>query len=330
MMQNSGTTASLRGLSVVDGQTAWASGTGATVIRTVDGGDTWTSHPLSDSIRDVQDLDFRDIQAFDGRNAIVFAAGSPALAFRTDDGGINWKRVYRNDHERAFFDGMAFWNADHGIAFSDPIGGHLLLIRSNDGGHSWHEQHPSRCPTSLPGEAGFAASGTGLAVSDMNRVWIGLGGATGEDFARVVRSEDGARTWHAASTPIRTSESAGVFSIAFANRERGVAVGGDYRQPEDSSSNLAVTADGGRSWTQGSKPPRGYRSAVAVATVDNQTVYVAVGPSGADLSRNDGHDWAPLTDEAFHTVAFAPGAAVGWSTGVDGRVARWQLASPSE
>src|SRR5258706_16398897 len=36
------TTASLRGLSVVSENTVWASGTGGAVLRTVDGGKTWS------------------------------------------------------------------------------------------------------------------------------------------------------------------------------------------------------------------------------------------------------------------------------------------------
>jgi len=41
-MQDSGTTASLRGIYSVDGKIAWASGTEGTVLRTTDGGAHWT------------------------------------------------------------------------------------------------------------------------------------------------------------------------------------------------------------------------------------------------------------------------------------------------
>ncbi len=41
-MQESGTTAGLRGIDSVDGTVAWASGTNGTVLRTIDGGAHWT------------------------------------------------------------------------------------------------------------------------------------------------------------------------------------------------------------------------------------------------------------------------------------------------
>ena len=61
--QDSQSTASLRGLSVVDSKVAWASGTDGTVLRTIDGGNSWQrrsiTHPGAD------ELDYRDVQAFD-------------------------------------------------------------------------------------------------------------------------------------------------------------------------------------------------------------------------------------------------------------------------
>ena len=50
----------------------------------------------------------------------------------------------------------------------------------------------------------------------------------------------------------------------------------------------AVTHDGGKTWTSSSKPPQGYRSAVAVAA---SHTLVAVGTSGADVSHDGGNTW---------------------------------------
>jgi len=70
-----GSTASLRGLSAVSAQTAWASGSGGTVLRTVDGGQTWQSVGPSGTA----DLQFRDIEAFDADHAVILSIATTAM-----------------------------------------------------------------------------------------------------------------------------------------------------------------------------------------------------------------------------------------------------------
>ena len=61
IVQHSGTTASLRGLSALSPREAWASGTGGTVLHTIDGGTTWTGSKVPNA----DTLDFRDVEAID-------------------------------------------------------------------------------------------------------------------------------------------------------------------------------------------------------------------------------------------------------------------------
>ncbi|MFL6373085.1 MAG: oxidoreductase, partial [Pyrinomonadaceae bacterium] len=56
--QTVNTTASFRGLAVVNEKIVWASGTGGTVIRTIDGGKTWNVIIVPGA----EKLDFRDIE----------------------------------------------------------------------------------------------------------------------------------------------------------------------------------------------------------------------------------------------------------------------------
>ena len=60
---------------------------------------------------------------------------------------------------------------------------------------------------------------------------------------------DNGRTWSAVSTPVPAGPSAGLFSIAFASRDRGIVVGGDYKAESAAVDNAAVTTDGGVTWT---------------------------------------------------------------------------------
>ncbi len=62
--QDSGVAARLRGVSAVSEQVAWASGSGNTVLRTADGGATWTRLALPPAMS-ATPLDYRDIDAID-------------------------------------------------------------------------------------------------------------------------------------------------------------------------------------------------------------------------------------------------------------------------
>src|SRR5580765_6727799 len=83
----SGTTANLRGVSA-KGQTVWVSGEKGTVLKTTDGGMTWSSV----SPRGVADLDFRDIEVIDDRTAFIMGAGEgpKSRIYKTTDGGASW------------------------------------------------------------------------------------------------------------------------------------------------------------------------------------------------------------------------------------------------
>ena len=63
--QTSTTTESLRGVSAVNRNVAWASGARGTILKTTDGGKTWRQTGMTG----VSDLDFRDIEAIDARAA---------------------------------------------------------------------------------------------------------------------------------------------------------------------------------------------------------------------------------------------------------------------
>lgn len=320
-----GSTASLRGLYPIDAVRCFASGANGTVLRTTDGA-RFERRPIQGG----ESLDFRDVHAFDADQLIVISAGTPARIYRSEDAGAAWERVYEHPDERAFFDAMAFWDAQRGIAFSDPIDGHLLIVRTSDGGRSWSQVPKDAIPVSPEGEAGFAASGTCLAVGGDDEVWIGSGGIPG---SRVFRSGDGGSTWSVAATPMRAGSSgAGIFSIAMLGGGRGVVVGGDYTEPDAREQNVAVTEDGGRTWrSPRGASPSGYRSAVVALDQgwsSKPPRLIAVGPSGSDLSEDGGESWRRFSDVGFHAVARAADGTV-WASGSEGRVARLIFAAGS-
>lgn len=113
------------------------------------------------------------------------------------------------------------------------------------------------------------------------------------------------------------ADSAGVFSLAFRGDRHGLAVGGDYQKPDDVSGTAAWTDDGGRHWTAASKPPHGCRS--AVAWDEEAKVWIAVGTTGSDLSRDGGRTWEPLDNGNWNALSLP------FVVGPSGRIGKWQV-----
>jgi photosystem II stability/assembly factor-like uncharacterized protein len=314
--QTSGVTVRLRGVSAVGDTVAWASGANGTVLRTIDAGRTWQKL----SIPGAEALDFRDIDAIDERTAYVLSigAGDASRIYKTVDGGSHWDLQFVNRDPKAFFNAMAFWNAGHGIAASDSVDGRFVIITTTDGGRHWTEVPGASLPAALPGEGGFAASGTNIAVFGTNHAWIGTGAGPA---ARVLRTPDGGRTWAVAATPLKSGASSGIFSVAFRDAQHGVVVGGDYRKEQEAVENLAVTADGGATWMLvAAHALSGFRSVVAFGAGGRTAI--AVGPSGADWSEDAGLHWTPIECAGFHTFSYARRGTAGWGAGENGRIAR--------
>src|SRR4051812_18372532 len=321
--QTSNTNAEFRGLSVISENVVWASGTRGRVARTTDGGRTW----VVDSIPGAQALDFRDIFALSASRAWAMAAGpaeqNQAQIFRTDDAAMNWARQLALTDSGVFLDALAFWDASHGIAMSDPVRGRLFILVTDDGGVHWSRVPVGDSPPVLTGEAAFAASGTSLAIQGTSNVWIGTGGGA---RARVFRSTDRGRSWSVADTPIHAGTNAsGIFSVAFADADHGIVVGGDYTQPHAVFDNVALSDDGGRTWRRAKGPlPRGYMSGVAYVPGTNNASLVAVGLGGTARSNDRGESWTMVDTVGYNSVVFASREA-GWAVGPRGRISKWSL-----
>lgn len=306
------TEASFRGLSVVDDNVAWVSGSKGTVGKTTNGGESWDFK----QVKGFETLDFRSLYAFDRDTALIANAGFPARIFRTNDGGKSWIQVYSNPDSAAFFDGIDFWNGTEGIAFGDPIKGKMLLLRTHDGGRTWEELEENRRPVLEAGEASFAASGTTIRCLNNWEVVI----ATGGKISRFWVSMDTGQTWKASYTPvIQGKNSTGVFSFAFWDKKQGLLVGGDYLQDTLKKDHVFYSKDSGKTWLPPFGPTRGYRECVEYL---NEKLAVAIGPGGSDYSPDGGLHWKPLSDEkGFHVVRKARKGKLVIAAGGKGRMA---------
>lgn len=318
--QESGTNERLIGLSPVNERVVWASGTGGTYVRTTDGGATWTTGtvPGADS------LQFRDVHAVSADTAYLLSIGRGAQSriYKTTDGGTSWARSFTSPEPEAFFDCMDFWNAEHGIAFSDAIDGNFYLVTTRDGGDTWRRVPPDVLPRAAEGEASFAASGTCLITVGDSTAYVGTGAV---DTARVLRTTDRGRSWTAHPTPIAAGKSvAGIASLTFRDAQHGTALGGVMAVddlPDSTVANVALTRDGGDSWSFApSAPLPGVFGGTYVPGL-NPAPLVVVGPAGLAYSRDDGQRWTRVTDESHWSVAFA-GPRAGWAVGPKGRITK--------
>ena len=313
-MQESHTKESLRGVSAVNENVVWASGTRGTYLLTTDGGKTWTAHQVPGT----EELDFRGVKAF-GAEAFLLAAGpgDKSRIYHTTDFGKHWELQFTNSEPTGFLDCMAFSDAKHGMIVGDPVNGKFQILRTDDGGKNWRYADPKAIPAAIDGEGAFAASNSCIAVEGQKSAWFVTGGTA----ARVFHTADGGENWSVAETPIvHGAASQGIFSIAFRDAMHGIVAGGDYAHPEQVGNNLAVTKNQGKTWEPITAPQTRFFSGIAY--VDG-TSLVTVG-SGATAFLSDSlHNWKALNDQGFNAVDSKAGTT--YAVGADGKVARFRI-----
>lgn len=318
--QTSGTTQLLQAVSVLSEEVAWVSGHGGTYARTVDGGRTWSAGVVLGA----DTLQFRDVHAVSASTAFLLSAGPGELStiYKTTDAGAHWARQFVNREADGFFDCMDFWDEDRGLAFSDAVDGHLYLIRTTNGGADWNRIPRAGLPPALDGEGGFAASGTCLVTNGDRYGWIGTGSG---GAARVFRTVDSGDTWEVFETPIVSgTNSSGVISLLFSDERNGIALGGDIADQDNFTDNVAVTSDGGETWTLAGRPT--FTGAVYGASLvpGADGFAVAVGPQGASYTVDGAATWAVLDTLNYWAVGMASRWS-GWAVGPGGRITRISL-----
>ena len=316
--QRSGTAALLQDVSAVDSNVVWVGGHSATWAVSTDGGEHWRSAvmPNADS------LEFRDVHAVDARTAYLLSSGlgEHSRIYRTTDGGASWSLEFTARNSRAFYDCFAFWDGTHGVAMSDAVDGRFLVITTSDGAH-WSPVPAHALPAALPNEGAFAASGTCAMALPPGDAWIGTGNAR---TARILRTGDRGATWDVANTPLAADTSAGITSLAIRDARHIVALGGNIARLRAFQHDVAITDDGGRTWTMGGALP--FPGPVFGAAYSRSTApwLVAVGPGGAAASTDDGRTWTLIDSAAYWSVGFGSDR-IGWAVGPNGRITRIEL-----
>ena len=157
------------------------------MLRSIDGGDTWSVIDMSAHAGMILDVKF-----FDEITGLVFAATHPdpaqaeGLVLRTEDGGKTWKEVYRSGRKFELIWKASFpEGGDTGYATVqsyDPERATQLVIRSDDKGKTWREIEIAQDKTARQFGIGFVNANVGF-----------VGTAAG-GFA----TRDGGKTWERA------------------------------------------------------------------------------------------------------------------------------------
>ncbi len=329
-IQTSYTTASLRGIHAVNAEIAWASGTGGTILRTLDGGAHWQ---LCTTPPNAAKLDFRAIWAFDARTAWAMSSGPGNLSrlYRTTDGCAHWKLLATNGNPKGFWDAITFWSPEQGAILGDPVDGKFVVLLTEDGGRHWRRDHSADLNIANRQLSAFAASNSSLLqVSGASgnpqsfatggpggpvvflswtdcTVTLALGNPRACLASRFSHYQQ-VRVPMAGGTP-----SSGIFAWAshpldVASKslyapiiDIDVAVGGDYTKPNDPSGTAAWSTDGGVHWTAARKPPHGYRSTVAWDPANH--AWITAGTNGSDISYDGGKAWHSLGNGNWNAIS---------------------------
>ncbi|KUK49012.1 MAG: hypothetical protein XD74_0394 [Actinobacteria bacterium 66_15] len=173
--QTSGTTKNLWGVQFVDENNGWAVGIPggygppppgeySPILRTTDGGETWTNHGSLDH-QTLQSMYFIDANT-------GWAAGNDNL-IRSTDGGVTWEDIRPDETWRLYWT-PHFVDANTGWV----VGDNGLIMHTTDGGDSWV----------------FQDSGVSTELLDVHFVDATTGWVSGND-GLILATNDGGDTW---------------------------------------------------------------------------------------------------------------------------------------
>jgi photosystem II stability/assembly factor-like uncharacterized protein len=177
-------------------------GTSARVIKTTDGGSSWTSTDLNPMAQSLIDCFFFD----EDRGFVVGAVGTGdsrrAVILATTDGGATWTTRHTTDRLGEWCWKISFPSPSVGYVSIERFSGDTYFLKTTDGGETWQD---------LFFRNGYIVQGIGFATTA--RGWIG--GPTGPTY----ESSDGGAIWQLAGFGVHINR------FRFLGQTLGYAVG---------------------------------------------------------------------------------------------------------
>ena len=262
----------LQAVDFADAQNGWAVGGSGRVLRTTDGGASWSSRPADSR------FDLSDVKALSAQSAVALGYDGSKNHWSivsTKDGGATWQAVVRPSRE--LLRTICVLSPSHMLVAGELMGKNQtgMLLETTDGGATWTRRLLTVKPWVQDMTFIDATHGWILASDSQS---MGLASSSGHGTV-VLRTSDGGATWQSAD--LGKVSDAGLTSLAFSDADHGWAVG----------DMVLKTSDGGASWQDagvdvpGSPTMREVPMLRAVVCSDEDVW--AVGPSQVVLSTLD-------------------------------------------
>lgn len=289
---------------MVDANTVWASldqningsyfNAVNKVVRTVDGGRTWTTHTVGNDSKDF----ITSIFARSAQELWLLAWNQSTYIgkiFVTKDGGQTFVQKGLNTFADPgnYPDVIHFSDAQHGIVMGDPYNGEYQIYHTSDGGETWVQVPAGDLPDPLPGEYG-------LQESYGARGDIAVFGTSGN---RVLRTPDRGQTWEAIDLPVQPN-AAVVMGVAFSDDNNGLLVynvnSGPVFVPGSQPKPLR-TKDGGLTWEiiEDSNGDQFDEFSVVVHVPGTEATFLAGNYDGYAYTKDYGVTWTYRENEKF-------------------------------
>lgn len=319
----SGKRVTIRGLSVVNNDIIWVSGSSGSVGKSLDGGGTWKWI----TVPGYEKRDFRDIEAFDDTTAIIMGVAEPAVILKTKDGGKTWKKVFEDNRKGMFLDAMDFREESKamplGIVVGDPINNHLFYAYTIDGGDTWKANETDSSQLLEADEAMFASSGTNVKFTSFaDEKYPPVLLVTGGKRSGIRDISATAKRLNTTLSLTQGLQSTGANSIAIdAAEKKAVIVGGDFSKDSIATGNCVLISFGKNknTMTAPKTSPHGYRSCVIYL---NKKDLLTCGTSGIDISKDGGKNWKLVSKDSFHVCQKAKNGNAVFLAGSNGRIAQ--------
>jgi len=291
----------LTDVSFTDASHGWIAGQAGYVLRTSDGGATWTKTTMSGRVN-LSSVSFAD-------STHGFASGvwwttenigkAGPLLFSTSDGGATWNKSRLLPGVNGMMDHVVAIDADTACAVgaASEIEHYGVVVRTTNGGSSWQTQlkQSGRRTTVL----------TGVDFVDADTGWAsGYDAHTGHGV--VLATSDGGATWRKQATP----QSAWILQIDFADAQHGWA---------SAYKSVLRTTDGGATWVKVAVVHGPDQDIEDVSFFDVEHGW-AVGNSGTIWATSDGGaTWTAQTSgvKTGLLAACFVSAQQGWVVGED-------------